>query len=101
MPTARSVVRIVLIVVCVAIALYLLYLLRRPIGWLLISAFLAVALSPPVNFVARRMRRGLAITVVYLVLLAVPLLLVALIVPPLITEAEQLRGATCRSTPRT
>ena len=92
MPTARSVVRIVLIVVCVAIALYLLYLLRRPIGWLLISIFLAVALSPPVNWVARRMRRGLAITVVYLVLLAVPLLLVALIVPPLITEANNFAG---------
>jgi predicted PurR-regulated permease PerM len=92
MPTARSVVRIVLIVVCVAIALYLLFLLRRPIGWLLISIFLAVALSPPVNFVARRMKRGLAITVVYLVLLAVPLLLVALIVPPLITEANNFAG---------
>jgi predicted PurR-regulated permease PerM len=92
MPTAKSVVRIVLIVVCVAIALYLLYLLRRPIGWLLISMFLAVALSPPVNWVARRMRRGLAITVVYLVLLAAPLLLVALIVPPLITEANNFAG---------
>jgi predicted PurR-regulated permease PerM len=92
MPTAKSVVRIVLIVVCVAIALYLLYLLRRPIGWLLISIFLAVALAPSVNFAARRMKRGLAITVVYLVLLAVPLLLVALIVPPLITEANNFAG---------
>jgi len=87
-PSARSVVRIVLIVVCVAIALYLLYLLRKPIGWLLIAIFLAVALSPPVNYVARRMRRGLAIAVVFLSLLAVPILLIALIVPPLITEAN-------------
>jgi predicted PurR-regulated permease PerM len=88
MPSARSVVRIVLIVVCVAIALYLLFLLRRPIGWLLIALFLAVALSPPVNYLAARMRRGFAITVVYLVLLAIPMLLIALIVPPLITEAN-------------
>ncbi|MGH2763821.1 MAG: AI-2E family transporter, partial [Thermoleophilaceae bacterium] len=87
MPTARSIVRIVLVVVCVAIALYLVYLLRRPIGWLLIALFLAVALSPPVNWLAQRMRRGLAIAVVYLGLLLVPLLLIALIVPPLITEA--------------
>ena len=80
--------RVVLIVVCVAITLYLLYLLRRPITWLLIAIFLAVALSPLVNRLATRMKRGLAITVVYLGLLAVPLLLIALIVPPLITEAN-------------
>ncbi|MGH2714916.1 MAG: AI-2E family transporter [Thermoleophilaceae bacterium] len=88
MPNAREIVRIVVIVVCVAITLYLLFLLRRPITWLLISIFLAVALSPPVNALAARMRRGLAITLVYLGLLAVPLLLIALIVPPLITEAN-------------
>jgi predicted PurR-regulated permease PerM len=87
-PSARQIVRIVLTVVCVAIALYVLYLLRKPISWLLIAAFLAVALSPPVNILARRMRRGFAITIVYLGLLAIPILLIALIVPPLITEAN-------------
>jgi predicted PurR-regulated permease PerM len=89
MPSARSVVRIVLIVVCVAICLYLLYLLRRPISWILIASFLAVALSGPVNVLGQHMRRGFAITLVYLGLLAVPLLLIALIVPPLITEADK------------
>jgi predicted PurR-regulated permease PerM len=88
MPTARSIVRIVLIVVCVAIALYLLYLLRKPISWVLIAIFLAVALSGPVNALARHMRRGFAIAIVYLVLLAIPLSLIALIVPPLITEGN-------------
>jgi predicted PurR-regulated permease PerM len=82
------VVRIVLVVVAVAACLYLLYLLRRPIGWLLIAGFLAVALSPPVNWLSGRMRRGFAIASVYLGLLAVPALLIALIVPPLITEAN-------------
>jgi predicted PurR-regulated permease PerM len=81
-------VRIVMIVVAVAICLYLIYLVRKPLTWLLISIFLAVALSAPVNRLSRRMRRGLAIAVVYLGLLAVPLLLIALIVPPLITEAN-------------
>ncbi len=89
MLTARTVVRIVLIVVCVAISLYLIYLVRRPLFWVLISIFLAVALSGPVNYLARRMRRGFAITLVYLGLLAVPILLIALIVPPLITEADK------------
>ena len=35
------------------------------------------------------MKRGLAITVVYLVLLAIPMLLIALIAPPLVTEATK------------
>ena len=85
-------VRIVLIVVCVAICLYLLFLLRRPISWILIAAFLAVALSGPVNYLATRMRRGFAVTLVFLALLAVPALLIALIVPPLITEANNFAG---------
>src|SRR5215217_6321895 len=88
MLTVRGIVRIVLVVVCVAIVLYLLWLLRKPISWLLIAAFLAVALSPPVNWLNRRMRRGFAIAITYLGLLLVPVLLIALIVPPLITEAN-------------
>ena len=87
--SVRQTVRVVVTIVCVVIALYLLFLLRKPIGWLLIATFLAVALSPPVNVLARRMRRGFAIAIVYLGLLAVPLALIALIVPPLITEANK------------
>jgi predicted PurR-regulated permease PerM len=87
-PSARQIVRIVLTVICVVISLYLLYLLRKPISWILIATFLAVALSPPVNVLARHMRRGFAITIVFLGLLAIPLALIAVIVPPLITEAN-------------
>jgi predicted PurR-regulated permease PerM len=86
MPSAREVVRIVLVVVAVAICLYLLYQVRRPLLWLLIAIFLAAALSAPVNALARRMRRGFAVALVFFGLLLVPLLLVALIVPPLINE---------------
>ena len=88
MPAVRDIVRTVLVVVCVAIVLYLLWLLRKPISWLLIATFLAIALSAPVNWLSRRMRRGFAISLTYLGLLAVPVLLIALIVPPLITEAN-------------
>ena len=88
MLSVRNIVRIVLTVVCVVIVLYLLWLLRKPIGWLLIATFLAVALSPPVNVLSRRMKRGFAIALTYLGLLAVPILLIALIVPPLISEAN-------------
>jgi len=86
----RVVLRTVLIVVTVVITLYLIYLLRKPIGWLLVATFLAVALSGPVNFLQRRMKRGLAITIVYLGLLAVPIGIGALIVPPLVGSANDL-----------
>ena len=88
MPAVRDIVRIVLVIVSVAIVLYLLWRLRKPISWVLISVFLAVALSPPVNYLARSMKRGFAIAIVYFGLLLVPILLIALIVPPLITEGN-------------
>jgi predicted PurR-regulated permease PerM len=89
MPAAREVVRIVLIVVAVAICLYLLYQVRRPLLWLLIAIFLAAALSAPVNVLARRMRRGFAVALVFVGLLGVPALLIASIVPSVIMEGTQ------------
>ncbi len=88
-PPARTIVRIVLIIVAVAICLYLIYQVRRPVTWLFISAFLAIALSGPVNRLTAYMRRGIAITIVYVGLLLVPIALIALIVPPFITEGNR------------
>ncbi|MBD0282952.1 MAG: AI-2E family transporter [Thermoleophilaceae bacterium] len=89
MPTTRMVVRIALVVVAVAICLYLIYQVRRPLLWIVTAIFLAAALSPPVNVLARRMRRGFAVTIVFLGLLGIPTLLIALIVPPVIREGTQ------------
>jgi predicted PurR-regulated permease PerM len=86
--SVREIVRIVLVIVTVAIVLYLLWLLRKPISWILISIFLAVALSPPVNHLSRRMRRGFAVALVYFGLLLIPIMLIALIVPPVINGAN-------------
>jgi predicted PurR-regulated permease PerM len=88
--SARDVARTVLVVVCVAISLYLVYLLRKPIGWVLIATFLAVALSGPVNWLNERMRRGFAILIVYLGLLLIPIGIGALVVPPLVTQLNNL-----------
>jgi predicted PurR-regulated permease PerM len=86
----RIIVRTLFIVVLFAIALYLVYLLRKPIGWVLVATFLAVALSGPVNFLSRRIRRGFAITIVYFCLLLVPIGIGALIIPPLVTQGNNL-----------
>jgi predicted PurR-regulated permease PerM len=82
----RAVARNVLVVVAVVLVLYLIYLLRTPITWLVIAAFLAIALAGPVNFLQRYMKRGLAIALVYLTLLAIPIGLGALLLPPIVNQ---------------
>ena len=49
----RTVVRFVIIGISILLALYLLWLLRRPLSWIVIATFLAVALSGPVNWLGR------------------------------------------------
>jgi predicted PurR-regulated permease PerM len=85
---ARAIARNVLVVVGVLLTLYIIYLLRRPISWLIIAAFLAIALAGPVNFFQRYMKRGLAIFLVYLGLLAVPIGLGAVLIPPIVTQVS-------------
>jgi predicted PurR-regulated permease PerM len=87
--SARMVLRTVLIIVAVILCLYLIYLLRRPLGWLAIALFIAIALSAPVDFLDRYMKRGFAIMFVYIGLLAVPIGMGALIIPPIVTSIEE------------
>ena len=86
----RIIIRTLFITVVFVVALYLIFLLRKPIGWVLIATFLAVALSGPVNVLNRHMRRGFAITIVYFVLLLIPIGIGALIIPPLVTQGNNL-----------
>jgi predicted PurR-regulated permease PerM len=88
--TSRFILRAVLIVVAVALALYVIYLLRKPLSWLVIAAFIAVAVSGPVNLLSRYMKRGFAIALVYIALLLIPIGIGALIVPGLVNQAEDL-----------
>ena len=86
----RIIIRTLFITVVFVVALYLIFLLRKPIGWVLIATFLAVALSGPVNVLNRHMRRGFAITIVYFVLLLIPIGIGVLIIPPLVTQGNNL-----------
>jgi predicted PurR-regulated permease PerM len=88
--SARAIARIVLIIVGVILCLYLIYLLRKPITWILIAGFLALALSPPVNFLNRYVPRGLAIAGVYLALLGTIVALGLLLIPPIVGELNDL-----------
>ena len=109
--TARSIARTVLIVVAVLLTtfplllltapsaesvlllrvlltIYVLYLLRKPLAWLIIAAFIAIAAAGPVNVLQRRMKRGFAIAIVYAVIVLIPIGLSALLVPPIVGEVE-------------
>jgi predicted PurR-regulated permease PerM len=89
-PLGRAALRTVLIVVSVAAVLYLIVLLQKPLSWLVIAAFIAVAMSGPVNLLARRMKRGLAIAIAYLGLVMIPIGLGALLIPSLVGQIENL-----------
>ena len=86
----RVVLRVVLTIVLVVLSLYLIYLLRQPLTWVFIAGFLAIALSGPVTFLERRMRRGFAIAIVYVGLILIPVLLAAMLVPPIVEQVNLL-----------
>jgi predicted PurR-regulated permease PerM len=88
--TTRVVLRVVLTVVAVLFALYLVYLLRKPITWIVIAAFIAVGISAPINWLSRYMRRGFAVLIAYLCLFAIPVGLGAILVPPIVNGANDL-----------
>jgi predicted PurR-regulated permease PerM len=88
--STRAVLRVILVVVTVVLTLYLIYLLRRPLTWIFIAGFLAIALSGPVNLLQRRMRRGFAIAIVYIALILIPFVLGALLIPPIVEQLNKL-----------
>jgi len=88
--STRAILRVVITVLVCVLALYLVYLLRRPLTWIFIAGFIAIALSGPVNFLQRRMRRGTAVALVYLGLILVPVLIMSALVPPIVTQGNNL-----------
>jgi predicted PurR-regulated permease PerM len=89
-PTVRGILRVIVTVVLSAFALYLIYLLRTPISWLVFATFVAVVVSAPVNLLSRRMPRPLAIAVVYLGVAGIPILIGALFIPPAVRAISDL-----------
>ena len=76
--------------VAVVLTLVLIYILRKPLTWIFIAGFIAIALSGPIAFLERWMKRGLAIAIVYIALILTPFALIGLLVPPVVTQANNL-----------
>ncbi|MBA2505715.1 MAG: AI-2E family transporter [Thermoleophilaceae bacterium] len=85
-----SILRVVLVVVAAVLSIYVIYLLRQPISWMVIAGFIAIAVSGPINFLSRWMKRGLAIAIVYVGVVLVPIGMLAALVPPIVEQGEEL-----------
>jgi predicted PurR-regulated permease PerM len=72
------------------LALYVMYLVREPIGYILLGAFVAIAATGPVNLLSRKLPRGLAIALVYMAFILVPFVIALILVPPLVEQAVRL-----------
>jgi predicted PurR-regulated permease PerM len=82
---------VLLTTLSVLLAIWLLYRLQTIVVWSIVALFLAVALGPAVDWLARhRVPRALAVLIMYLVLLIVFAAVGALVVPPLVQQATQL-----------
>jgi predicted PurR-regulated permease PerM len=86
----RTVVVVVFTLLAIAAGLYLLWRLSEILQWLVIAIFLAVALAPVVDWLSRRLPRVGAILLVYVVLLVAFAGLGALLLPPLVDQADDL-----------
>jgi predicted PurR-regulated permease PerM len=86
----RAVLRAVLVVIAVVLTLYLLYLLRGPLGWMVIAGFIAIAVSGPINVLSRHMKRGFAIAIVYIGVVLAPFAMLAVLVPPIVQQGQNL-----------
>lgn len=84
--STRTVLRVIAIVLVVIGTIMLVRLLWQPIGWVVIAAFIAVALSGPVSLLEKRMPRALAIGLVYLLLILIPAGIAAAVIPPVVDQ---------------
>jgi predicted PurR-regulated permease PerM len=88
--TNRTVVRIILVAVAVAAALYFIYLIRGVLSLLFIAVFIAIALGPVVEmFVRLKIKRSLAILLTYLIIIASVFGIGLLVVPPIVNGVDK------------
>ena len=89
-PSVRAILRVVITVVISAAAIYLIYLVRTPISYIMLGAFVAIAASGPVNLLSRKLPRGAAIAIVYLGIVFAPIVIGLILIPPAVEQGVKL-----------
>jgi predicted PurR-regulated permease PerM len=87
---ARTIVAVLAIILAVAGLLQILWLAKQVLTWILIAAFLALALDPLVSLLQRKgiRRRGLAIGTTYLMVFVAIVVIGATFIPTLVDESN-------------
>lgn len=91
----RAILAVIGIVLAIAALLWLLWLTKGVLLWILIAAFLATALNPAVDWLQRHgvKRRGPAIAIVFLAAIGVVAAIGATLVPTLVNEVNDFATA--------
>lgn len=87
--STRTVLRVLITTVLFGAFVFALTILRNQVAWVAISFFLALALTPAVNWLSRflpRKSRGLAMAIVLIITIAILSYLVLVLIPPLIDQ---------------
>jgi predicted PurR-regulated permease PerM len=86
----RTIFAVIGILLAVGVVLYVLWVARHVLSWLLIALFLALALNPTVEWVQRHgvKSRGLAAGITFLVAIAAVVGLAALVIPTLVDQVD-------------
>ena len=89
--TTQTILRVTGVIVALLLGLLAIYYTRASITLIIISVFLAIALNPPVSFLAERLpgnSRGIATAISYLVVISVIGLILYASIPPLVSQTD-------------
>src|SRR5690349_11115943 len=91
----RTIVTVSLILIGIAAALWVVWVSRHVITWILVSLFLALAINPAVESLRRRgvQHRGSAAGIVYVIVLLAIIGVIALFVPTLVHQVDHFVNA--------
>jgi predicted PurR-regulated permease PerM len=91
----RTVMTVLVVLLGVGVGLYVLWISRQVLSWVLVALFLALALNPAVERLQRRWvrRRGLAVAITYVGALVVAAAIGAAFVPTLVEQVRHFSDA--------
>jgi predicted PurR-regulated permease PerM len=91
----RTILSVLLVLLAVGICLYVLWIARQVISWILVALFLATALNPAVEWLQRKgvRRRGLAVGLTFVAALLAAAAIVGAFAPTAVTQVRHFADA--------
>jgi predicted PurR-regulated permease PerM len=91
----RTILIALLVMLGVGVVLYILWISRQVVSWILVALFLALALNPAVEWLQRKWvrRRGLAVAITYVSALVATAAVIGTFVPTMVTQVRHFSNA--------